>query len=217
MARFTRAQALAQALHTPLIPVFYHAEAAYARSMVEACYKGGIRLFEFTNRGPHAYAIFADLQKFVEAEYPDLLIGAGTIFTVEEAERFIDVGADFIVQPIISAEVAAVCQRYDLAWLPGAMTINEVYQAVQLGAALVKIFPASFVGPAYIKTLRGPLPKVPFMVTGGIAPDPEELAAWFRSGANCVGIDARLLPAAVENPAALSARIALLLQGVQGF
>jgi 2-dehydro-3-deoxyphosphogluconate aldolase/(4S)-4-hydroxy-2-oxoglutarate aldolase len=215
MARFTRADALAQALRTPLIPVFYHAEAAYARSMVQACYEGGIRLFEFTNRGPQAYTIFAELQTFVEAEYPDLLIGAGTIYTVEEAERFIAAGADFIVQPVINSEVAAVCQRHDLAWLPGAMTINEVYQATQLGAALVKIFPASFVGPAYIKTLRGPLPNVPFMVTGGIEPEPEKLAAWFQAGANCVGIDARLLPSAAENPAALSAHIASLLLGVQ--
>jgi len=212
MARFTRADAIAQALRTPLFPVFYHAEAPYAKRVLQACHAGGIRMFEFTNRGPHAFEIFAELQAFVEAEYPDLLLGAGTIFTAEEADRFIAAGADFIVQPIIDAEVAAVCQRHDLAWLPGAMTLNEIYQAIQLGAALVKIFPASFVGPAYIKTLRGPLPNVPFMVTGGIEPDPVTLAEWFRAGATCVGIGSQLLNS--DDPIALSAHITDLLRGI---
>ncbi|TGE18966.1 beta/alpha barrel domain-containing protein [Hymenobacter elongatus] len=212
MARFTSAAALAQAQHTPLIPVFYHAEAPYAKRMLQACYAGGVRMFEFTNRGPHAFEVFSELQAFVEAEYPDLLLGAGTIYTAAEAERFIAAGADFIVQPVISAEVAAVCQRHDLAWLPGAMTLNEIYQATQLGATLVKIFPASFVGPAYITTLRGPLPQVPFMVTGGIEPDPATLAEWFRAGATCVGIGSQLFKS--DDPAALSATIAELLRGI---
>ncbi|GAA4012643.1 bifunctional 4-hydroxy-2-oxoglutarate aldolase/2-dehydro-3-deoxy-phosphogluconate aldolase [Hymenobacter fastidiosus] len=213
MARFTRAQAIAQAPLTPLIPVFYHAEAPYAKRILQACYAGGVRMFEFTNRGPRAFDVFSELQAYVEADYPDLLLGAGTIFTAAEAEQFIAAGADFIVQPVISADVAAVCQRHDLAWLPGAMTLNEVYQATQLGAALVKIFPASFVGPGYITTLRGPLPHVPFMVTGGIEPTPAALAEWFRAGATCVGIGSRLLKS--DDPAALTAHVAKLLRGIQ--
>ena len=212
MPRFTRDHALAQARLTPLFPVFYHAEVDYAKRVLAACHAGGIRMFESTNRGPRAYENFRELQTFVEAEYPDLLLGAGTIYTPEEAEKFIAAGADFIVQPITSAEVAAVCRYHDLAWLPGVMTLNEVYQAVQLGAALVKIFPASFVGPAYIKTLRGPLPDVPFMVTGGIIPTPESLAEWFRAGATCVGVGSTLLQS--EDPAALTVHIRELLRGI---
>ena len=144
--------------------------------MLRACYEGGVRVYEYTNRGPHALVIFTELQRFVEAGYPDLLLGAGTIFQPDDAERFIAAGADFIVSPVISPEVCAVCARHDLAWLPGAQTLNEIYQALQLGADIVKIFPASHLGPAYIKTLRGPLPEVPLLVSGGVQPDPAALA-----------------------------------------
>jgi 2-dehydro-3-deoxyphosphogluconate aldolase/(4S)-4-hydroxy-2-oxoglutarate aldolase len=212
MPRFTRTHTITQAQSTPLIPVFYNAEAVYARQVLQACYEGGVRLFEFTNRGPNAFAIFADLQRFVEAEYPELLLGAGTIFTAEEAERFIEAGADFIIQPIISAEVAAVCQRHDLAWLPGAMTLNEVYQAQQLGAALVKLFPAAQLTPAYLKALRGSMPTLPIMATGGIQPTVPVLTEWREAGATCVGIDARLL--LTDDPATLSAQVAMLMRAL---
>lgn len=210
--RFSRAAAVAQLLRIPLVPVFYHAEAAYACTVLRACYAGGVRVFEFTNRGPNALAIFAELQTVVEAELPDLLLGAGTIYTAADAERFIAAGADFIVQPVTSGEVAAVCARHDLAWLPGAFTLNEIYQAVQLGADVVKIFPASLLGPGYVQALRGPLPGVKLMVTGGIAPEPAALAAWLRAGANCVGLGSQLFQA--ENPADLTAQVARLLAGV---
>ncbi|TGE24041.1 bifunctional 4-hydroxy-2-oxoglutarate aldolase/2-dehydro-3-deoxy-phosphogluconate aldolase [Hymenobacter aquaticus] len=213
MARFTKAAAVAQALQSPLIPVFYHAEEPYARRVLQACYEGGVRLFEFTNRGPHAFDIFADLQQFVEAEYPDLLLGAGTIYTVAEAEKFISAGADYIVQPVIGAEVAALCHRQDLAWLPGVSTLNEIYQADQLGAAFAKLFPAAMLGPAYLKTVRAPLPKVRFMATGGIEPAPDTVATWVQAGATCVGVDSRLLPTA--DPAALTARVRELLAAMQ--
>ena len=196
-----------------MIPVFYHAEAAYAREVLRACYEGGVRVYEYTNRGPHAFAIFSELQRFVEANYPDLLLGAGTIYQPEDAERFIAAGADFIVSPVISPEVAAVCRRHNLAWLPGAQTVNEIFQAVQLGADLVKIFPASLVGPAYIKTLRGPLPDVPLLVSGGVQPHPDALAEWFRAGASCVSIGSQLLHG--ETLAGLPAHIATLLHGIQ--
>ena len=213
MPRFTRAALLAQAQSTPLIPVFYHAEAAYAKDVLRACYQGGVRVYEYTNRGPHALAIFTELQRFVEADYPDLLLGAGTIFRPDDAERFIAAGADFIVSPVISPEVGAVCARYNLAWLPGAQTLNEIYQALQLGADIVKIFPASHLGPAYIKTLRGPLPDVPLLVSGGVQPDPAALAEWFAAGATCISIGSQLLHAATLE--GLPAHVAGLLQGVQ--
>ncbi|UOQ52115.1 bifunctional 4-hydroxy-2-oxoglutarate aldolase/2-dehydro-3-deoxy-phosphogluconate aldolase [Hymenobacter cellulosivorans] len=213
MARFTKADAVSHALQSPLIPVFYHAEEPYARRVLQACYEGGVRLFEFTNRGPNAFEIFTDLQQFVEAEYPDLMLGAGTIYTVEEAERFISAGADYIVQPVIGAEVAALCQQQDLAWLPGVSTLNEVYQASQLGATFAKLFPAAMLGPNYLKTISAPLPKVRFMATGGIQPDAETMAAWMQAGATCVGVDSRLLQ--TQDPAALTAQVRELLAAMQ--
>ncbi|QIX62218.1 bifunctional 4-hydroxy-2-oxoglutarate aldolase/2-dehydro-3-deoxy-phosphogluconate aldolase [Hymenobacter sp. BT18] len=209
MPRFPSAHTLAQARQHPLIPVFYHAQEDYARRVLAACYEAGVRLFEFTNRGPEAHAIFTRLQRFVEADYPELLLGAGTIFTAEEAGRFIESGADFIIQPVCSPDVAAVCRSYDLAWLPGAQTLNEVYEAHRLGATIVKLFPSAYLTPAYLQILRGPLPHLPLMATGGIQPTPESLAEWKKAGATCVGLDARLLDTA--EPARLTAQVRDLL------
>ena len=204
---------LARARQHPLIPVFYHASEEYARTVLAAGYAAGVRLFEFTNRGEEAPAIFARLQRFVEAEYPDLLLGAGTIYTAEEAGRFIEAGADFLIQPITSPEVAAICRSHDLAWLPGAQTLNEVYAAHQLGATLVKLFPSAYLTPAYLGILRGPLPHVPLMATGGIQPTVEAMAAWHSAGATCVGLDARLLD--TTEPARLTAQLKELLAALQ--
>lgn len=207
MPRFTRADFLTQLHRTPLVPVFYHTGAAEAKAVLRACYEGGVRVYEYTNRGPHAFGIFAELQKFVEAEFPDLLLGAGTIFRVEEADRFIAAGADFVVSPVLDAAVGAACHRHNLAWLPGAFTVNEVYQATRQGADVVKIFPASLVTPAYVAALRGPLPEVPLLVSGGVVPEPEALAGWFEAGATAVSIGAQLLPAA----GSLAGHVAALL------
>ncbi|TGE28265.1 beta/alpha barrel domain-containing protein [Hymenobacter metallicola] len=213
MARFTKADVVTKAVQGPLIPVFYHAEIPYARRVLQACYEGGVRLFEFTNRGANAFANFADLQRFVEAEYPDLMLGAGTIYTVEEAERFIEAGADYIVQPIIGAEVAELCHRHDLAWLPGVSTLNEIYQADRLGATFAKLFPAAMLGPNYLKTVRAPLPQVRFMATGGIHPTPDTVAAWMQVGATCVGVDSRMLQ--TDDPAALTTQVEQLLAAMR--
>ena len=209
MSRFPSAHALSQARQHPLIPVFYHAQEEYARRVLAACHAAGVRLFEFTNRGPQAPDIFARLQRFVEADFPDLLLGAGTIFTPEEAGRFIEAGADFIIQPVTSPDVAAICRSHDLAWLPGAQTLNEVSEAHRLGATLVKLFPSAYLTPEYLSILRGPLPTVPLMVTGGIQPTVESLRKWQKAGANCVGLDARLLD--TDDPACLTTQVRELL------
>lgn len=213
MPSFPSAHMLAQARQHPLIPVFYYASEEYARTVLTAGYAAGVRLFEFTNRGSEAPAIFARLQRFVEAEYPDLLLGAGTIYTAEEAGQFIEAGADFIIQPITSPEVAAICRSHDLAWLPGAQTLNEVYAAHRLGATLVKLYPSAYLTPAYLAILRGPLPQVPLMATGGIQPAAEAMAEWQVAGATCVGLDARLLD--TTEPARLTAQLAELLAALR--
>jgi 2-dehydro-3-deoxyphosphogluconate aldolase/(4S)-4-hydroxy-2-oxoglutarate aldolase len=213
MHRFPSAHTLAQARHSPLIPVFYHASEEYARTVLAACYAAGVRLFEFTNRGPQAPEIFARLQRFVEAEYPDLLLGAGTIFTAEEAGRFIEAGADFIIQPVTGPDVATICRSHDLAWLPGAQTLNEVYEAHRLGATLVKLFPSAYLTPAYLQILRGPLPHVPLMATGGIQATVASMREWQAAGATCVGLDARLLNTA--EPSHLTAQVSELLAALR--
>ncbi|MCC2547489.1 bifunctional 4-hydroxy-2-oxoglutarate aldolase/2-dehydro-3-deoxy-phosphogluconate aldolase [Hymenobacter sp. BT175] len=211
MPRYSSADVLSHVLRAPLVPVFFHADPAYAKNIVQACYDGGIRVFEFTNRGANAFDVFQELASFVRASCPEMLLGIGTIYTAADAERFVAVGADFIVQPCTTAEVAEVCRRHDVAWVPGAMTITEIYQATQLGAQLVKVFPGNVVGPDFIRSLRGPMPNVPIMVTGGVEPTTESLTEWFGAGVNVVGIGSQLFKGAAD-AAALAPRIALLMQ-----
>jgi len=201
---------LAQVLAAPLVPVFFHADAAYAQSIVRACYAGGIRVFEFTNRGANAFEVFQELTKLVADDCPDLVLGIGTIYNAADAERFIAAGAAFIVQPVTTADVAEACQRHDIAWVPGAMTLNEIYNATQLGAQLVKVFPGNAVGPDYIKALRGPMPSVKLMVTGGVEATEASLTEWFGAGINVVGIGSQLFKGA-SDPAAITARVTPLM------
>jgi 2-dehydro-3-deoxyphosphogluconate aldolase/(4S)-4-hydroxy-2-oxoglutarate aldolase len=200
-------------LRYPVVPVFYHADLAYAQRILQACYAGGIRVFEFVNRGAQALEVFTQLQPFVAESCPDMVLGIGTIYTAADAETFIAAGARFVVQPCLTAEVAEVCRRHDIPWLPGTMTISEVYQATQLGAAMVKIFPGNVVGPGFVKSLRGPMPTVPLMVTGGVEPTRESVSTWFDAGVNAVGMGSQLFKN--DDPAALSASIAELMQYVQ--
>ncbi|WP_046246142.1 beta/alpha barrel domain-containing protein [Hymenobacter terrenus] len=214
MPQYIASDTLATLLRYPVVPVFYHADAAYAQRMLQACYAGGIRVFEFTNRGENALAVFTELRAFAQASCPDMVLGIGTLFTAEQAEQFIAAGAAFVVQPCATAEVAAVCRTHDIPWLPGALTPTEIYQASQLGAAVVKIFPGNAVGPDYVKTLRGPMPHIKLMVTGGVEPTQESVSAWFGAGVNAVGMGSQLFKNA-DDTTALAARIGELMQFVE--
>ncbi|OGX87034.1 bifunctional 4-hydroxy-2-oxoglutarate aldolase/2-dehydro-3-deoxy-phosphogluconate aldolase [Hymenobacter lapidarius] len=208
------AATLAQVLAVPLVPVFNHADAAHARQILGACYAGGIRAFEFTNRGDNALAVFRELHCFAQQHCPGLQLGIGTIYTAAEAEDFLAAGAAFVVQPVTTAAVAAVCQRHDVLWVPGALTPNEVYHATELGAPLVKLFPGSAVGPDYLRALRGPLPKVKIMVTGGVEPTAASLGEWLGAGANCLGLGSQLFKQVTDSQA-LATRVAELLAFAQ--
>ncbi|HEX8505159.1 MAG TPA: bifunctional 4-hydroxy-2-oxoglutarate aldolase/2-dehydro-3-deoxy-phosphogluconate aldolase [Hymenobacter sp.] len=204
---------LATLLRHPVVPVFYHADAVHTQRILQACYTGGIRVFEFVNRGEHALAVFTRLQDFVAEQCPDMVLGIGTIYKAADAEQFIAAGAEFVVQPLATAEVAAVCRAHDIPWLPGALTPTEIYNATELGAAVVKIFPGNLVGPDYVKALRGPMPHVKLMVTGGVEPTRESVSAWFGAGVNAVGMGSQLFKNA-DDTDALAARIGELMQFV---
>ncbi|GAB3735287.1 bifunctional 4-hydroxy-2-oxoglutarate aldolase/2-dehydro-3-deoxy-phosphogluconate aldolase [Hymenobacter agri] len=215
MPRHTPSETLATLLRHSVVPVFYHADAAYAQRIVQACYAGGIRVFEFVNRGEQALSVFKQLREFVAAECPDMVLGIGTIYKAAEAEQFIAAGAEFVVQPLATAEVAEVCRAHDIPWLPGALTPTEIYNASELGAAVVKIFPGNLVGPDYVKALRGPMPHIKLMVTGGVEPTRESVSAWFGAGVNAVGMGSQLFKNA-DDTAALAASIGELMQFVEG-
>lgn len=181
----------------PIVPVFYHPNAEVTCQIIKACYDGGIRAFEFTNRGENAKEVFKVLRDFISTNYPKMALGIGTVFNALQAEEFIALGADFVVQPCTTMDVAEVCKAQNIAWMPGAMTVSEVYNATSLGAEIVKVFPGNVVGSGFVKALKGPLPKVKVMVTGGVEPTPESLKEWFSAGVSAVGIGSQLFPKAV--------------------
>lgn len=179
-------------LNYPLVPVFYHPDSAVCKTVLQAAYDGGVRVFEFTNRGENALEVFSELVKYAAKHCPGLELGIGTIATGESAQQFIDAGANFVVQPFTTSEVGEVCHKNGIPWIPGTMTVTEIQHAVALGAGIVKIFPGNVLGSAYIKALRGPLPRVKIMVTGGVEPTEASLQEWFSSGVNAVGLGSQL-------------------------
>lgn len=201
----------------PIVPVFYHADASHAEQIVQACYAGGLRVFEFTNRGSNALAVFKQLVRFVREHCPDMALGIGTILTAEDASQFIDAGADFVVQPVTTAAVGEVCRQRGVPWMPAGSTLNEIYQATQLGAELVKVFPGNVVGPGFIKSIKGPLPWLKLMVTGGVEPNRDSLNAWFKAGVTAVGIGSQLFSGDTTNYEALQAHVSELMQLVKPF
>ena len=207
---------LEQLKSSPVVPVFFNADMEYSKQIVLACYQGGLRFFEFTNRGKEAYDVFVVLEKHVRTHCPGLSLGIGTIYTAADAERFIAAGADFVVQPVTTEDVAATCRAHRKPWIPGAMTLNEIWSAWQMGATAVKVFPGNLVGPDYIRALRGPMPDIPLMVTGGVEPTPESIGAWIGAGVQAVGIGSQLFKGDFSgNFPALAQRISGLLEAIR--
>jgi 2-dehydro-3-deoxyphosphogluconate aldolase / (4S)-4-hydroxy-2-oxoglutarate aldolase len=202
---------LTQLTQHPLVPVFYQADAATAIALVQACYDGGMRVVEFTNRGEAALAVFTELVSHARQHRPGLLLGIGTILTPDEANTFIDAGADFVVQPVTTASVGAVCRERNTPWIPAGATLNEIYQATLLGAEIVKVFPGNVVGPGFIKAIKGPMPHLNLMVTGGVEPTAESLKTWFGAGATAVGLGSQLFTGENSDPAVLKRTVAGLI------
>ena len=195
MARNASSIVYSRIEETPIVPLFFNADLTVAQHVLKACYDGGIRVFEFTNRGAEAPAIFAKLIDYCEKECPDLVLGIGTIYDAKQANEFIAMGADFMLQPFTTPEVGVVCAKHDIPWMPGTMTLTEIRNAEILGAKYVKIFPGNVVGPGFVKAIKGPMPKTKIMVTGGVEPNKESLSSWFGAGAAAVGMGSQLFPA----------------------
>jgi 2-dehydro-3-deoxyphosphogluconate aldolase / (4S)-4-hydroxy-2-oxoglutarate aldolase len=193
MAMHDKSAAAARIRELGLVPLFYHSDPGLCRSVGDAVFASGCDCLEFTNRGEGALSSFAALIERARG-HPKALVGAGSINDAETAGRFLDLGADFIVGPGFSRSVARLCNRKQVLYMPGCATVTEVLVASQKGAPLIKIFPAdSLGGPAFIKALRGPLPWLQAVATGGVKATPESLREWFKSGVAAVGLGSDLI------------------------
>lgn len=179
---------------TGMVPVFYHADLEVGKQVLRACYEGGVRVFEFTNRGDYAHEIFGALNKYLAKEMPDMLMGVGSVMDAGTAALYIQLGAEFVVSPILSIDIAKVCNRRKIGWSPGCGSLSEISYAEELGSEVVKIFPGTQVGgPAFVKAVLGPCPWTSIMPTGGVAPTEENLRGWFEAGVHCVGMGSKLI------------------------
>ncbi|AQG80399.1 bifunctional 4-hydroxy-2-oxoglutarate aldolase/2-dehydro-3-deoxy-phosphogluconate aldolase [Spirosoma montaniterrae] len=181
-----------QLLQAGIVPVFSHADADISVQVVRASYAGGIRVFEYTNRNASALDNFKRLVAAKADHFPDMLLGIGTIWQPEHARQFIEAGAAFVVAPGLNPAVGDVCRTQNVPWLPGCMTVSEVFQAMQAGADFVKIFPGEVVGPAFVRSVKSVLPTARLMVTGGVEPTEASLSAWFGAGVTAVGMGSQL-------------------------
>lgn len=194
MARFSRIDVALKMRETGIVPVFYHKDPEICRNVIKACHEGGVKVFEFTNRGDFAHELFSDLNKWAEKEVPSLVMGVGSVVDPGTAALYIQLGANFIVSPILNPEMAKVCNRRKILWSPGCGSLSEINQAEELGAEIVKIFPGSSVGgPEFVKSVKGPCPWTSIMPTGGVEPTVENLREWFEAGVTCVGIGSNLI------------------------
>ena len=194
MAKFDKMAVLSKMAVTGMVPVFYHQDAEIAKKVVKACYDGGVRAFEFTNRGDFAHEVFAEVMKFAWKECPDLALGVGTVVGPATASLYIQLGACFVVGPLFNPDVAKACNRRLVPYSPGCGTVSEIGFAQEAGCDLTKVFPGDVYGPRFVKDLMAPLPWSKIMVTGGVEPTQENLSAWIKAGAFCVGMGSKLFP-----------------------
>ena len=195
MAFFKKIDTINIIRSTGVVPVFYNKDAEIAKKVVKACYDGGIRAFEFTNRGDGAHIVFKELIAFVRAECPGMAIGAGTVLDAPTAAIYLQLGADFLVSPCMVEEVVRVANRRGVPFVPGCGSVTEMVKAMELGCDLVKAFPAGAVGgPAFVKDVLAPLPWAMIMCTGAVEPTEENLTAWAKSGVTAVGMGSKLFP-----------------------
>ncbi len=194
MARFTRIQVALKMAEAGMIPVFFHKDIETCKKVLEACSNGGIRLFEFTNRGDYAHVVFEQLNKFAEKEFPDMILGTGSVIDAPTAVLYMQLGSNFIVSPILNEAMADVCNRRKVLWSPGCGSASEISRAESLGAEIVKIFPGAQVGgPKFIAAVKGPMPWSQIMPTGGVEPTEANVTEWFKAGAVCCGMGSQLI------------------------
>lgn len=193
MARWSRIEVFQTMEQVRLVPLCYHGDIDTLIHIVEACYRGGARIFEYTSRGDRAHKVFDALIEHCNTAIPEMILGVGSVTDAGQASLYMSLGANFIVTPVLREDIALVCNRRKVMWSPGCGSLADICRAEELGAELVKLFPGSVYGPGMIKSVKAPQPWTSIMPTGGVTRDPENLKAWIEAGATCVGMGSKLI------------------------
>lgn len=176
-----------------IVPLFYNESFEVSKNTLKALYEAGIRVIEYTNRGIQALENFTKLKEISANEFPELLLGIGTVKNIKEMDDYADAKADFIITPVINEELVKHSVAKNINLIPGCFTPSDVNVAFQNGLRLVKIFPADALGKNYIKSIQPVFPGMNFMPTGGINADFDDITEWMKGGAVAVGLGSSLV------------------------
>jgi len=196
MARFMRLDVINTLLDIGLVPLFYNGDVETSVELASACSRGGAKVVEFTNRGELAYPVFTELVKHFAKADLSIILGVGSIIDAPTAALYIASGANFIVGPSFNPEIAKLCNRRKILYMPGCATETEISTAEEYGAEICKIFPGETVGgPAFVKAVMAPCPWHRLMPTGGVDATEASISAWIKAGAAAVGMGSKLITA----------------------
>lgn len=176
-----------------VLPLFFHKDATVSIEVMRALYQGGIRALEYTNRGEAAFVNFKQMKEVRDAEMTDMMLGIGTIKNGEQADSFIEAGADYIISPGFVKDAADKAAAAGLLYVPGCMTPTEIMNAEQYGLSFIKLFPGNLLGPDFMASIKELFPNLIFMPTGGVDLDKENIAGWFKAGVKAVGMGSKLI------------------------
>jgi len=193
MAHYSRIEVASTMVSTGLVPLFYHDDVNVSKKIIKACYDGGARLIEFTNRGDFAHEVFGELNKYALKNLPGMILGVGSVTDAGSASLYMQLGANFVITPVLREDIALACNRRKVMWSPGCGSLTEIAKAEELGCEIVKLFPGGIYGPEFVKGVKGPQPWTSIMPTGGVSPKRESLESWFASGVSCVGMGSKLI------------------------
>ena len=193
MAQYSRIQVINKMMELRMVPLFYNSDFQVAKNILQACYNGGARLIEFTNRGDFAIEVFSKLIKFASKELPGMIVGIGSVTDSAAASQYMLLGANFVVTPVLREDIAIVCNRRKVLWIPGCGSLTEIAKAEEMGCEFIKLFPGNIYGPDFIKSVKAPQPWSSIMPTGGVSIEQSNLLGWFKAGADCVGLGSKLI------------------------
>jgi 2-dehydro-3-deoxyphosphogluconate aldolase/(4S)-4-hydroxy-2-oxoglutarate aldolase len=194
MARFMRLDVLNATLQGGLVPLFYAGDIEAAMGVATAVARSGARVLEFTNRGEMAYPVFTELAKRVASAAPVLILGVGSIVDAPTAALYIASGANFVVGPSFNSEIARLCNRRKIAYMPGCATETEIATAEEAGVEICKVFPGeSAGGPGFVSAVMAPCPWHRLLPTGGVDASEASISTWVKAGAAAVGIGSKLI------------------------
>ncbi|QEE50985.1 bifunctional 4-hydroxy-2-oxoglutarate aldolase/2-dehydro-3-deoxy-phosphogluconate aldolase [Flavobacterium alkalisoli] len=176
-----------------ILPLFYHDDTEVCIAVTKALFKANISIIEFTNRGKNAIKNLQAIIKERDSSMPGLHIGVGTVTNADEANLFIELGADFLVSPFFDESVNKAAVKAKVPYFPGCMTPREIHLAAAAGCTIIKLFPGNVLGPAFVEAIRPLFNNIDFIVTGGVETNQENIASWFQSGVSAVGLGSKLI------------------------